>query len=234
MHHTDRSPSRPWPSPAWRLAGPALVCLSAGMAEGCRSLPLSARGLPDQAAALAPGSLSAANPKDRDRLAAPVRDAVARLLARHLDDGARLPVPTAVPGAEPPATRRLCFVGVVAATATGDSTESSLGDRICEAVLGRVEKSRVFQPVDPAVVMAALRDTPLEPGEPLTSERVRPLAAAVARRGPPVDCFLRGTIATGVGKQSHRTLTLELIDATDGTVDSESVALPADRAAGWW
>jgi hypothetical protein len=216
------------------------VCLC--IAGGCRSLPIAGGVPPDRATAGAPSAVggSARVRNDRDRVDTPVHDAVARLLARHLDGapGRHAPgrgEPVAEPISLPPVTRQVCFVGVVA-DAPGEAVVTApLERRVREAVLGRVGKSRTFRAVEPEVVDSALHDARLGPGEPLTDEHLRSLAAALERRGTPVDYFLRATLATGDGTKVSR-LTLELVDTSDGGADSESVELPAaeGRLARWW
>lgn len=200
------------------------MCLS--VAAGCRSLPVAGPALPDRSAAETGGG-SARDRNDRGNVATPVHDAVARLLARHLDGGPRRPEPAVATSPLPPVTRQVCFVGVVAAAPGEADPASPLEPRVREAILGRVGKSRAFRAVAPEVVEAALHDVRLRPDEPLTDEHLRSLAAALERRGSPVDYFLRARIATGAGKQSRPRLTLELVDTSDGGADSESVELPA-------
>lgn len=217
--------------PPWWLCLPPTVCL--WIAGGCRSLPI-ADNTPRDRAASSVGDTASRNRSEPGPLATPVHDAVARLLARHLDGNARRIEPAAEPSSLPPVTRQVCFVGVITA-APGEAVAAPLERRVREAILGRVGKSRAFRAVDPEVVEAALLDARLGPDEPLTDEHLRSLAAALERRGAPADYFLRGTLAAGGGTKVRR-LTLELVDTTDGRVDSESVELPAaeSRLARWW
>lgn len=155
-----------------------------------------------------------------------VNDAVAKLLARHVEPEV-VPV-TAVDGEPlPPPAKRICFVGVENRSAEdiGDFKE-----RIFEIIDGRILESRVFQSVNRRLVEAALRDSRMRPDQLLVPENMRAFAAALEQEGQPIDYLLYATVTSGTTRENRDyqrdyLLTLELVEVGTGEYDKQSAEL---------
>jgi hypothetical protein len=156
-----------------------------------------------------------------------VNDAVAKLLARHVDSGVRQVAYEEGTEPLPPPARRVCFVGVEnkSAEEIGDFKE-----RIYEAIDARILESSVFQSVNRRFVDAGLRDTRLRPDQLLVPEHMRSFAAHMEQQGQPIDYLLYATITSGTTQENRDyqrdyVLTLELVEVGTGAYDKQSAAL---------
>ena len=198
-----------------------VVPVAVGAASGCRTTQFARVMLPGEAGMV--GSHQAG----QETFTPLVNDAVAKLLARHVDSGIRQV--TYEEGTEPlpPPARRVCFVGVEnkSAEEIGDFKE-----QIYEAIDARILESSVFQSVNRRFVDAGLRDTRLRPDQLLVPEHMRTFAAHLEQQGQPIDYLLYATITSGTTQQNRDyqrdyVLTLELVEVGTGTYDKQSAEL---------
>lgn len=193
------------------------------LAAGCRSLQFARVTMPGEDAMI--GSHQAG----QDTCTPLVNDAVAKLLARHVDmavqpvrsdDGSEMASPV----------RRVCFVGVE------NKSAEDIGDfkeRIYQSIDSRILESSMFQPVNRRFVDAGLRDTSLRPDQVLLPEHMRAFAAHMEQQGQPIDYLLYATITSGTtrknrGSRRDYVLTLELVETATGTYDRQSsINMPA-------
>jgi len=156
-----------------------------------------------------------------------VNDAVAKLLARHVD--AAVQQVSYTEGAEslPSPTRRICFVGVE------NKSAEDIGDfkeQIYQSIDSRILESTVFQSVNRRFVDAGLRDTRLRPDQLLVPEHMRTFAGHMEQQGQPIDYLLYATITSGTTRENRDyqrdyVLTLELVEVGTGTYDKQSAEL---------
>ena len=199
----------------------ALMPAAIGATAGCRTTQFARVMAPGEAGMI--GSHQAG----QETFTPLVNDAVAKLLARHVDSGIRQVAYQE--GAEqlPPPARRVCFVGVEnkSAEEIGDFKE-----QIYEAIDARILESSVFQSVNRRFVDAGLRDTRLRPDQLLVPEHMRTFAAHLEQQGQPIDYLLYATITSGTTQQNRDyqrdyVLTLELVEVGTGTYDKQSAEL---------
>lgn len=199
----------------------SVVPVAIGAASGCRTTQFARVMSPGEAGMI--GSHQAG----QETFTPLVNDAVAKLLARHVDSGIRQV--TYEEGTEPlpPPARRVCFVGVEnkSAEEIGDFKE-----QIYEAIDARILESSVFQSVNRRFVDAGLRDTRLRPDQLLVPEHMRTFAAHLEQQGQPIDYLLYATITSGTTQQNRDyqrdyVLTLELVEVGNGTYDKQSAEL---------
>jgi len=198
---------------------PLAVC--AGTAVGCRSMQFARVMTPGEDAMI--GSHQAG----QETFTPLVNDAVAKLLARHVD-GAVQQV-SYEEGAEPlpPTARRICFVGVE------NKSAEDIGDfkeQIYQSIDSRILESKVFQSVNRRFVDAGLRDTRLRPDQLLVPEHMRTFAGQMEQQGQPIDYLLYATISSGTTRENRDyqrdyLLTLELVEVGTGGYDKQSAEL---------
>ena len=197
-----------------------LSILAAG-ATGCRSMQFARVMMPGEEGMI--GSHQAG----QETFTPLVNDAVAKLLARHVESAVQQV--SYVEGAEalPPPARRVCFVGVEnkSAEEIGDFKE-----QIYQAIDARILESQVFQSVNRRFVDAGLRDTRLRPDQLLIPEHMRSFAAHMEQQGQPIDYLLYATITSGTTQnnrdyQRDYVLTLELVEVGTGSYDKQSAEL---------
>jgi hypothetical protein len=199
----------------------AVVPVAIGAAGGCRTTQFARVMLPGEAGMI--GSHQAG----QETFTPLVNDAVAKLLARHVDSGIRQVTYEEATEPLPPPARRVCFVGVEnkSAEEIGDFKE-----QIYEAIDARILESSVFQSVNRRFVDAGLRDTRLRPDQLLVPEHMRTFAAHLEQQGQPIDYLLYATITSGTTQQNRDyqrdyVLTLELVEVGTGTYDKQSAEL---------
>jgi hypothetical protein len=147
-------------------SAPVVAALAAGL-TGCRTMQFARVMMPGEDAMI--GSHQAG----QETFGPLVNEAVAKLLARHVDSAVQQ---VSYEGTEslPLPQRRICFVGVE------NKSAEDIGDfkeQIFEAIDGRILESKVFQSVNRRFVDAGLRDTRLRPDQLLVPEHMRAFAA---------------------------------------------------------
>jgi len=190
-------------------------------ASGCRSMQFARVMMPGEDAMI--GSHQAG----QETFTPLVNDAVAKLLARHVD--AAVQQVSYTEGAEslPSPTRRICFVGVENKSAEdiGD-----FKDELYQVIDTRLLQTPIFQPLNRRVVDAGLLETRLRPDQLCIPEHMRQFAAHLEREGEPIDYLLYATLTSGTTREnrdyerSYR-LTMELIDVRTGNYDKQSADL---------
>ena len=160
-----------------------------------------------------------------------MNDAVAKLLARHVD--ATVQQVSYTEGAEqlPPPAQRICFVGVE------NKSAEDIGDfkeQIYQSIDSRILESSVFQSVNRRFVDAGLRDTRLRPDQLLVPEHMRTFAGHMEQQGQPIDYLLYATITSGTTRENRDyqrdyVLTLERVEVGTGSYDKQS----AERSTGY-
>ena len=201
--------------------GVASLAMPALAAAGCRSMQFARVMMPGEDAMI--GSHQAG----QETFTPLVNDAVAKLLARHVD--AAVQQVAYVEGAEPlpPPTRRICFVGVE------NKSAEDIGDfkeQIYQSIDTRILESSIFQSVNRRFVDAGLRDTRLRPDQLLVPEHMRAFAGHMEQQGQPIDYLLYATISSGTTRENRDyqrdyVLTLELVEVGTGTYDKQSAEL---------
>jgi len=201
--------------------GVASLAMPALAASGCRSMQFARVMMPGEDAMI--GSHQAG----QETFKPLVNDAVAKLLARHVD--AAVQQVAYVEGAEPlpPSTRRICFVGVE------NKSAEDIGDfkeQIYQSIDTRILESSIFQSVNRRFVDAGLRDTRLRPDQLLVPEHMRAFAGHMEQQGQPIDYLLYATISSGTTRENRDyqrdyVLTLELVEVGTGTYDKQSAEL---------
>ena len=191
------------------------------LAAGCRSMQFARVMMPGEDAMI--GSHQAG----QETFTPLVNDAVAKLLARHVDAAVQ-PVSYEA-GAEPlpPPTRRICFVAVE------NKSAEDIGDfkeQIYQSIDSRILESSVFQSVNRRFVDAGLRDTRLRPDQLLVPEHMRTFAGHMEQQGQPIDYLLYATITSGTTRENRDyqrdyVLTLELVEVGTGAYDKQSAEL---------
>jgi len=200
---------------------PLPLAVLATAAAGCRSMQF--------ARVMAPGEdgMIGSHQAGQETFTPLVNDAVAKLLARHVESAVQQVA--YVEGAEPlpPPTKRICFVGVEnkSAEEIGDFKE-----QIYQAIDARILESQVFQSVNRRFVDAGLRDTRLRPDQLLIPEHMRAFTAHMDQQGQPIDYLLYATITSGTTQQNRDyqrdyVLTLELVEVGTGSYDKQSAEL---------
>ncbi|MFM8703670.1 MAG: penicillin-binding protein activator LpoB [Planctomycetia bacterium] len=191
------------------------------VAAGCRSMQFARVMMPGEDAMI--GSHQAG----QETFTPLVNDAVAKLLARHVDS-AVMPVSYEEGAAAlPPPTRRICFVGVE------NKSAEDIGDfkeQIYQSIDSRILESKVFQSVNRRFVDAGLRDTRLRPDQLLVPEHMRTFAGHMEQQGQPIDYLLYATITSGTTRENRDyqrdyVLTLELVEVGTGSYDKQSAEL---------
>ena len=186
------------------LRGLASVPL-AFLAGGCRTMQFARVMMPGEDAMI--GSHQAG----QETFTPLVNDAVAKLLARHVDE----------------AVQQICFVGVE------NKSAEDIGDfkeQIYQSIDSRILESSIFQSVNRRFVDAGLRDTRLRPDQLLVPEHMRTFAAHMEQQGQPIDYLLYATITSGTTRENRDyqrdyVLTLELVEVGTGTYDKQSAEL---------
>lgn len=200
---------------------PLQLAVLATAAAGCRSMQF--------ARVMAPGEdgMIGSHQAGQETFTPLVNDAVAKLLARHVESAVQQVA--YVEGTEPlpPPTKRICFVGVEnkSAEEIGDFKE-----QIYQAIDARILESQVFQSVNRRFVDAGLRDTRLRPDQLLIPEHMRAFTAHMDQQGQPIDYLLYATITSGTTQENRDyqrdyLLTLELVDVRTGAYDKQSAEL---------
>ena len=185
--------------------------------SGCRSLQFARVMMPGEK------GMAGSHQAVQETFTPRVNDAVAKLLARHVDSGVQQV--EYEEGAEPlpPPVRRVCFVGVE------NKSDQEIGDfqeQIYEAIDRRILESSIFQSVNRRFVDAGLRDTRLRPDQLLVPEHMRTFAGHMEQQGQPIDHLLYATITSGTTQQKHDyVLTLELVEVGTGNYDKQSAEL---------
>lgn len=190
------------------------------LAAGCRSVQFARVMMPGE------GGMTGSHQAGQETFTPLVNDAVAKLLARHVDMAVQ-PAAYSEGGEAPAPARRICFVGVENRSAEdiGDFKE-----RIYQSIDSRILESSVFQPVNRRFVDAGLRDTRLRPDQLLVPEHMRAFAAHMEQQGQPIDYLLYATITSGTTRENRDyqrdyVLTLELVEVGTGTYDKQSAEL---------
>ena len=201
--------------------GVASLAMPVLAASGCRSMQFARVMMPGEDAMI--GSHQAG----QETFTPLVNDAVAKLLARHVD--AAVQQVAYAEGADPlpPPTRRICFVGVE------NKSAEDIGDfkeQIYQSIDTRILESSIFQSVNRRFVDAGLRDTRLRPDQLLVPEHMRAFAGHMEQQGQPIDYLLYATITSGTTHENRDyqrdyVLTLELVEVGTGTYDKQSAEL---------
>lgn len=189
------------------------------LATGCRAMPLPRMAIPGGVAMIG------GHEAGLDTFTPLVHDAVATLLARHVDAAVQ-PVPSEG-GDTASRVRHICFLGVE------NRSPEDIGDlreRIDRSIESRILESTVFQPVDRRCIDAGLRDTRMSPDQLLEPEQMRSFAAHMAQQGRTIDFLLYATLTSGATRDNRagyhdQVLTLELVEVATGVHDEQSAKL---------
>jgi hypothetical protein len=214
--------------------GLASLALPVLAAAGCRSVQFARVMKPGEDAMI--GSHQAG----QETFTPLVNDAVAKLLARHVD--AAVQQVSHEEGSEPgpPPARRICFVGVE------NKSAEDIGDfkeQIYQSIDSRILESSVFQSVNRRFVDAGLRDTRMRPDQLLVPENMRAFSGHMEQQGQPIDYLLYATITSGTTRENRKyqrdyVLTLELVEVGTGNYDKQSAELSKgyhhSRLGRWW
>lgn len=187
---------------------------------GCRLPSLGAGG------PLGAGLTGGTSGQAVEPLRAPVREAVATLLARHVPTAVvQASLETAEPGG--PAAKRIAIVPV--GDAAGSERDTA-GPRLGAIIQQRIDESDAFESIAPRFVVSGLEAARLRPADLLLPEHRRSFVSFMEQQGQEVDYLIMAAIEQPDdrgGRSRDRMLTVTLVDAASGTSDECRRPLPA-------
>ena len=135
---------------------------------------------------------------------------------------------------------RVCFIGI-----ENKSAEELVDfkDQLYERIDSQINESQSFRGISRRLIDAALIETRLRPDSLFLPANRAAFAAALGRRGSPVDYLLYATITTGTTDRNKSTqrdylLTLEMVNLRTGDYIKESSKIRKGyhhtRAGKWW
>ncbi|MBM4074424.1 MAG: penicillin-binding protein activator LpoB [Planctomycetes bacterium] len=127
-----------------------------------------------------------------------------------------------------PARKQICFVGLEnkSAEELGD-----FGEQIYEKIDTCINESEMFELINRRYVEAGLRQCRLRPDDLFVPTHQRAFASAMEKADQPFDYLLFGKVTSGTTRSNQKdyqrdyTLTLELVNMSNGEADKESAEI---------